>query len=60
MSTRLKRPAELVVGDFLASDPGVYVAEKWTDPEGVWIEWSDGDAGYMTRPVRVVHSAPRE
>jgi hypothetical protein len=44
----------LRIGDFLASDPTVYVTDLYTDPEGVWVEWSDGDEGYMTRPVRVI------
>jgi hypothetical protein len=48
------KPRNLVPGDELAS--GVYVTGVWHDPEGTWLETSDGDAGYVhdeERPFRV-------
>lgn len=51
--TVLVQPAALWQGDFLADDSGVYVVEVWTDVDGTWVEWSDGECGYMSSAVRV-------
>lgn len=49
------RPEKLRIGDFLADEPTVYVTAIYNDDvDGIWVEWSDGDEGYLTRPVRVL------
>ena len=47
-------PEKLEPGDVLASDPSVFVEAVYRDPEGVWVETSDGDVGYLSRPIRIV------
>lgn len=50
----LTAPAALEVGDELANHSGVTVTEVHTDAWGTWVEYSDGDAGYQDRPVRIL------
>lgn len=47
------RMRDLEVGDWLA-DGSVYVADAHSGDDGLWIEWSDGDAGYISNPDRKV------
>jgi hypothetical protein len=44
--------AELEVGMML-SDNSAEVTDVHTDDDGLWIEWSDGDCGYMSPSTRV-------
>lgn len=42
---RAVRTRNLQLGDEL--DNGVYLVAKYSDPEGLWVDWSDGDCGYV-------------
>lgn len=44
---------ELQIGDWLA-DGSVYVADKCNGDDGLWIEWSDGESGYISNPDKRV------
>jgi hypothetical protein len=46
------RQGDLMPGDFLP-DADVFVSEVHRDAEGVWIDWSDGDCGYVTESTMV-------
>lgn len=44
------RGSQLQIGDVLASEEfkGVEVVDVYYDWEGLWVEWSTGDGGYLS------------
>jgi hypothetical protein len=32
---------------------GIFVTNRWNDPEGVWLETSDGEAGYVDYGIKI-------
>lgn len=50
---RKVRIRNLEEGDFVIAF-NASVENIYTDPDGLWIDWSDGNCGYVLNPNRVV------
>lgn len=54
------KPADLIPGDVLVLPDvpeTVWVTEVFTDADGIWVAYSDGDEGYQSARVRVERNA---